>query len=181
MKGTRDTRVPKFQSLEEEREYWEARGPLAEGHKGRINKPKLRQKLSSFLAVRLTGEELTRLRDAAAKQGLGTSTFARLVLTSAIERRSQLPKRMTLDRLKEALEENMPQPVKDRAEALAKEISIGDPNNPSLLVIDACQTKQLEEFTLLWIAGLLAMVGVQVVTPENEGYERIRDAVKSKA
>ena len=85
MKRTGTKTIPDFKTLEEEREYWEARGPLAEGYRGRVSKPKAGQKRSSFLSVRLTGEELTRLRDIAAKQGLGPSTFARLVLTSAIE------------------------------------------------------------------------------------------------
>jgi hypothetical protein len=80
-------RIPEFKTLEEEKEYWEARGPLADGHNGTLNKPKPKQKRSSFLAVRLTGEELTRLRDMAARQGLGPSTYARMVLTSAIEGR----------------------------------------------------------------------------------------------
>ena len=180
MKGKRDTGIPEVQSLKEEREYWEARGPLAEGREGIINKPRPRQKRSSFLAVRLTGEELTRLRDVAAKQGLGPSTFARLILTSVIENTGKLPKRITLDELKNALENNLPQPVQEKAEALVKEIAIGDPDNPSLLIIDANQKKAFEEFTLSWLAALLAMAGVQVVTPRNEEYERIRDVVKSK-
>ncbi|MFH0913953.1 MAG: hypothetical protein V1849_01520 [Chloroflexota bacterium] len=85
MRGKRSTGIPKFQSREEEREYWEARGPLAEGHKGRLNKPKPGQLRSSFLTVRLTGEELTRLRDAAAAVRMGPSTYARLILLSASE------------------------------------------------------------------------------------------------
>ena len=86
MKSSEKNGIPEFKSLEEEKEYWEARGPLAEGHKGTVNRPKSRQKRSSFLAVRLTGEELTRLRDVAAGQGLGPSTYARMILTSALER-----------------------------------------------------------------------------------------------
>lgn len=79
------TAIPNFKSLEEEKAYWEARGPLAEGHTGRVSKPGRREKRSSFLVIRLTGEELTRLRDIAAEQGLGPSTFARLSLKRAIE------------------------------------------------------------------------------------------------
>ncbi len=30
--------IPEFQSLEEERAYWEERGPLADGHRGRVSK-----------------------------------------------------------------------------------------------------------------------------------------------
>ncbi|MBA7660932.1 hypothetical protein ES703_68938 [subsurface metagenome] len=80
-----ETKIPEFKSLEEEREYWEAHGPLAKGHKGRIHRPKPNQKRSSFLSIRLTGEELTRLRDMAAKLGTGPSTYARQVLKLAIE------------------------------------------------------------------------------------------------
>jgi len=85
MKRGTDTKIPEFQSLEEEREYWEARGPLAEGQKGRINKPKPGQKHSSFLSIRLTGDELTQLRDMAAKCGMGPSTYARQILKLTIE------------------------------------------------------------------------------------------------
>ena len=83
-----ETKIPEFQSLDEEREYWESRGPLAEGHKGRINRPKPEQKRSSFLSIRLTGEELTQLRDMAAEFGMGPSTYARQVLKLAIEQKN---------------------------------------------------------------------------------------------
>ena len=106
MKEIKDTGIPEFKSLEEEREYWEARGPLADGRRGKINKPG--QRRSSFLAVRLTGEELTHLRDMAAKQGLGPSTFARLILTRAIENESRLPKVVTSDELRNLLDEHLP-------------------------------------------------------------------------
>ena len=83
-----ETKIPEFKSLDEEREYWEAHGPLAEGHKGRINRPKPEQKRSSFLSIRLTGEELTQLRDMAAEFGMGPSTYARQVLKLGIEQKN---------------------------------------------------------------------------------------------
>ena len=86
-----ETKIPEFKSLEEEREYWEAHGPLAKGHKGRIHRPKTEQKRSSFLSIRLTGEELTQLRDMAAKLGTGPSTYARQVLKLAIEQKNCPP------------------------------------------------------------------------------------------
>jgi len=172
MKGQRDTKIPKFQSIEEEREYWEARGPLAEGHKGRISKPKTRQKRSSFLAVRLTGEELTRLRDIAAKRGIGPSTFARILLTSVIEHQSKLPKHVTLDDLQDALEANLPQPLKEKAETIAKAISIGDP--PFLLEINKVTRDEWEEFLLQFISSFLAIAGVEVVTSEDTRTERTK-------
>jgi len=177
MKGKRNAGIPEFQSLEEEREYWEARGPLAEGHEGRINKPRPRQKRSSFLAVRLTGEELTLLRDIAAKQGLGPSTFARIVLTQAIEREDRLPKGLTLDELMSTLANNLSQTDKDKFESLLKDIAIGDPDNPALLVFSG-QRRTWEEFTSLFLTHLLAFIGVEVVMPENENYEKVKEIVK---
>ncbi len=177
MKGKRDTGIPEFHSLEEEKEYWEARGPLAEGHKGRINKPK--QKRSSFLAVRLTGDELTRLRDVAASKGLGPSTFARLLLTSVITRDSKLPKNVTLDELKDILEKHLPQSLRVRAENLLKDASIGDPDNPAFSFFDRSQMGELGELGLKAVSILLAMYGVQVITEDHDKYEEIKTLVHS--
>jgi hypothetical protein len=99
---TKKKEIPVFNTLEEERAYWDARGPLADGHKGTINKPRPKQKLTSFLAVRLTGEELTRLRDMAAKQGLGPSTYARILLTTTIKQSN--PGIVDLSEIKDILE-----------------------------------------------------------------------------
>jgi hypothetical protein len=103
MVNKRKNGIPTFQSLEEEKEYWEARGPFAKGRKGKINKPVAKDKRSSFLAVRLSGAELTRLRDVAAKEGLGSSTFARKVLLEAIGRgEARAVTREELERVLEA-------------------------------------------------------------------------------
>jgi len=170
---------PKFTSLEEERKYWEAHGPLAEGHKGRINKPKPGQKRSSFLAVRLTGEELTRLRDVAAKQGLGPSTYARIVLTSAIEHQSKSPKMITLDELKYKLSEKLPQTVKEKTEEFTTAIAKGDPDRPSLIVMDAGQLNKLEDLTRILLETLLSAAGARLITPEDKHYEEMKEVVKT--
>jgi hypothetical protein len=179
MKKREDTKPPEFQSLDEEKKYWEERGPLAEGHKGRVNKPKPGQTRSSFLAVRLTGEELTRLRDVAAQQGMGPSTFARFVLTAAISHQGKLPKSVTLDQLRDSLETSLPQSVKDKAEALAKAAAIGDPDNPAMLIIDASQREALEEFTLSFLSAVFATAGVRVIKPESESYQKAREILKA--
>jgi len=83
-----ETKIPEFKSFDEEREYWEASGPLAKGQGGRINRPKPGQKRSSFLSIRLTGEELTQLRDMAAEFGVGPSTYVRQILKLAVEQKS---------------------------------------------------------------------------------------------
>jgi hypothetical protein len=101
MKNT--DKIPEFKTLEEEREYWEARGPLAPGNRGRWSKPVPGQKHSSFLAVRMTGEEIKRLRQLAEKQGVGPSTYARILLTKAIEKQSVV-ETVTLSEIKGMLE-----------------------------------------------------------------------------
>ena len=77
---------PRFSSIEEEDKYWETHSPLDEGFEGKVETSK--QQRSSFLSVRMTGDELFQLRDMAAKQGLGPSTYARLLLTNAISRQN---------------------------------------------------------------------------------------------
>lgn len=180
MKGKEDTGIPKFRSLDEERKYWEARGPLSEGHKGRINRPKSGQKRSSFLAVRLTGDELTRLRDIAAKQGLGPSTFARLVLTRAVECKDSLPKVVTLNELMITVANNLSRAEKDKFESFFKDIAIGDPDNPALLVFSG-ERRSWEDFTSLFLGRLFTLLGIRVVIPENENYEKVKEIIKSEA
>jgi hypothetical protein len=172
MKDIRGDRIPVFKSLEEEREYWEARGPLAEGHKGTVNKPRARQKRSSFLAVRLTGEELTRLRDMAAKQGVGTSTFARTLLIAALKQKES--PMITLDELVNNVVDRFSQEEISKVASLFKESVIGDPENPMFLVF-AGERSKWEEFTSLFLERLL---GVKVIPTGNENVERIREIVK---
>ncbi len=101
----KENKLPEFQSLEEEKEYWEARGPLAEGRKGRINKPRLGQKRSSFLSIRLTGEEITALREVAAMFYTRPSEFARGAILDAVKRFKSLYEmdKKELERLEGAL------------------------------------------------------------------------------
>lgn len=74
----------KFRSPAEERAFWDARSPLAPGKRGRVSTEKAKR--SSFLAVRMTAAETGRLRELAARAGVGPSTYARMVLSAAIER-----------------------------------------------------------------------------------------------
>ena len=69
---------PKFSSLEEEDQYWKTHSPLDEGYEGEVQRGKKTR--SSFLSVRLTGEELTDLRNIAEAFGIGPSTYARQIL-----------------------------------------------------------------------------------------------------
>ncbi len=73
---------PRFGSITEEDEYWANHSPLDEGYSGEIQKEK--QKRSSFLTIRLTGEELTQLRDCASSKGMGPSTYIRTLIKGAL-------------------------------------------------------------------------------------------------
>jgi len=73
---------PKFSSIEEEDKYWATHSPLGEGFNVEAQKEK--QKRSSFLSIRLTGEELTQLRDIATANGMGPSTFIRILIKDAL-------------------------------------------------------------------------------------------------
>jgi len=75
--------VPQFRNLEEEDKYWQSHSPLMEGYEGKAQKKK--QNRESFLSVRLTGEELSRLKEQAAFHGVGSSTYARQAIIQAIE------------------------------------------------------------------------------------------------
>ncbi len=112
MERKEDNRLPEFQSLEEEKEYWEARGPLAEGRKGRINKPKANQQRSSFLSVRLTGEEITGLREVAAIFYTKPSELARGAILDSVKRFKSLYERdqKERERLEEALRYGLSHP-----------------------------------------------------------------------
>lgn len=112
MERKKENKIPEFQSLEEEKEYWEARGPLAEGRKGRINKPKSDQKRSSFLSVRLTGEEITALREVAAIFYTTPSELARGAILDSVKRFKSLYERDQTERkrLEEALRYDLTYP-----------------------------------------------------------------------
>ncbi len=69
---------PTFRTLEEEDKYWADHSPLKEGYKTTIQGRE--QKRSSFLTIRFTAEELTKLRDFAARLETKPSTIIRLAL-----------------------------------------------------------------------------------------------------
>ena len=78
---------PRFGSVEEEDKYWATHSPLDEGYPGEIQTAK--QKRSSFFTIRLTGEELTQLRDLSSSRGMGPSTFIRTLIKDALTPREQ--------------------------------------------------------------------------------------------
>ena len=93
---------PQFASVEEEEEYWQNHSPLAEGYEGTVQHE--RQRRSSYLALRLSGEELNTLRDVAQKAGIGPTTLARnLILQGLRTERDLLIRVEALERKVESL------------------------------------------------------------------------------
>jgi len=90
---------PGFSTVEEEHEYWQKHSPLAEGYAGDTQRK--RQKRSSYLALRLSGEELEKLRDAARKTGVGPTTLARNLILQGLREENGLLQRI------ETLEQKM--------------------------------------------------------------------------
>lgn len=82
---------PRFASVEEEEAFWRGHSPLAEGFEGTIQRKP--QRRSSYLALRLSGEELKQLRDAAQSAGVGPTTLARnLILQGLRTNKDILPR-----------------------------------------------------------------------------------------
>ena len=93
---------PRFISVEDESAYWQEHSPLAEGYEGTIQRGL--QKRSSYLALRLSGEELRQLRDAAQRAGVGPTTLARnLILRGLKTERDLLSRIETLEQKVQSL------------------------------------------------------------------------------
>ena len=90
---------PSFTSAEEEAQYWGKHSPLAEGYKGTVQHKQ--QKRSSYLALRLSGEELKQLRDAAQQAGIGPTVLARNLILKGLKAERDLVSRL------EALEQKV--------------------------------------------------------------------------
>jgi len=171
--------IPQFETEEQEAEYWDSHSPLDLATEPKAQKVRVRGVKDRPITVRLDSESRSKLDRLAAKQGLGPSSFARLILMSVIEQRSKLPKRITPDDLKNMLEEITPQLIKNRADLLVKETAIGDPDNPSFLILNQSQIDEWGELGLQAICALLARYDVQVITHEHTKYEEMKTLVQS--
>lgn len=167
----------RFKSLEEEREYWEGHSPLVEGYEGKVQCG--RQKLSSYFALRLTGQEITRLRDAAARKNLTVSAYARQVLMSAVEESEQPSKPVRLKDLGALLEEHLAPQTREQIDSLIKATAIGNAERPALFVIDASQMKTIGAIAKVLLPLLFSLAGVTMVSPENKEYHAMRELVRS--
>lgn len=171
--------LPQFETEEQEAEYWNSHSPLDLAAEPKAQKVRVRGAKDRPITVRLDSKSRSKLDRLAAERGLGPSSFARLILMSAIEQGGKLPKRITLDELKHMLEEITPRLIKDRADLLVKEATIGDPDNPAFLILNQSQIDEWGELGLQAICALLAMYDVQVITQEHAKYKEVKTLVRS--
>ena len=171
--------LSQFETEEQEAEYWDSHSPLDLVAEPKAQKVRARAIKDRPITVRLDSENRSELDRLAAEQGLGPSSFARLILMSVIEQGGKLSKRITLDELKNLLEEITPQLIKDRADLLVKEAAIGEPDNPSFLILNQSQMNEWGEIGLQAICTLLARYDVQVITQEHNKYKEVKTLVQS--
>ena len=171
--------IPKFETEEQEAEYWDTNSPLDVAPEPKAERVTVEGAKDRPLTIRLDSESRSKFDKLAAQQGLGPSCFGRLIIASVIEGRVNLPKRITPNELKGLLEKNLPQSIKDQSESLLRAASIGDPNNPSALFLDKSQIDQWGELGLQAISTLLAYYGLLIITPEHNKYEEIKALVES--
>jgi RNase H-fold protein (predicted Holliday junction resolvase) len=121
-----------------------------------------RSKFTELIAVRFTGEQLARLQEVAEEQGVGASTLVRILVNQTLQPVTPKPRRMTSDEFREVMASTISKLDKEKTESFLKEISVGNPNDPSLLLW-AGQTQKWEEYTSLFLKALLSSLGIEVV------------------
>jgi len=177
--GAKKELIPKFESEGKEAEYWDTHSPLDLEAAPKAQKLQVRGAKDRPITIRLDSQTRQKLNKLAVQRGVGPSTLARSILMSAIEQRGTLPiTSIHWDELRDLLDQNLPQSVKDRAEKLEKAISVDVPDNPVFILYES-QINELGELGLQAISSLLAMYGVQVINQEHTKYKEVKALVES--
>ena len=131
--------------------------------------------------MRFNEQELWRLREAAAQQGIGASTLVRILVNQALRPLNTGPRRMTSDEFREVMASTLARMDKSELDVLLKDVSIGNPDDPMLLVW-AGKSKKWEQFTSQFLKALLASLDIEVTLPENnrESIDEKEQAASSK-
>jgi hypothetical protein len=127
---------------------------------------KSKSKLNKLIAVRFTEQELTRLEAAAEEQGIGPSTLTRMIVNQALKPTGPRPRKLTSDEFRDVMLSTLARLGKDRVDSFFKDVSVGSPDEPTLLMW-AGQTDKWEEFTARFLRSLLASLGIEV-SPADE-------------
>lgn len=120
-----------------------------------------KSKFTELIAVRFTEQELNRLQEAAADHGVGTSTLVRILVNQALKPVNNKPRRMTADEFREVMVSTLARLDKEVVKSFLNDVSIGNPDDPTLLVW-AGQTKNWENYTSVFLKALLASLGIEV-------------------
>ncbi len=120
---------------------------------------------SKLIAVRFTEEELERLQEAAEDEGVGPSTLVRIIVNLALKPEKARPRKMTSDEFQSVMAATMARLDKGKVDGLLKDISIGNPDDPALLVW-AGETKKWKEFTAQFLNAFLGSLGIEVNIPD---------------
>jgi len=176
-----------LQSLNGEREYWENRGPLVKGTRSQFVKPNSTQRLESFLSIRLSGKELTQLRDVANKCNRAPSALAREILIAALNylnRPSQTDDQtmINIEDLCNDFISNLPQSYIEKIKGLMESSSVGDVQKPNFVIFNASQQKELAELTMRMLAFWAEKINpaVKVITPCDKEYDKVKDVFDLK-
>lgn len=166
---------PRFSNLEEEHKYWETHSPLEEGYKGEVQTGE--QRRSSFLSVRMTGDELSRLRAAAAKQGLGPSTYARLLIRTLLDGNANCPALSAI-----SYPSSLPEPNRTEADFVRIQHKIHDKieSNPEAIYILNTAKWTANPQAIYRILEAIDSLGAthRLVTPDDADYEKVEPLVR---
>ncbi len=168
--------IPKFENEEQEAEYWDKHSPLDLVTEPKLDKVKIGGTKDRPIAIRLDSKTRTKLNELATKQGLGPSTFARRILTAAIEQENRPCVKKTIDEVMEAFDRNIPMDEKNKIETLLRTFAIGNP--PYLL--ELTDKRKIEEFSHLFLATLLSLAGIEVVSHQDAETQKGRDTITLK-
>lgn len=133
-----------------------------------------KSRFRELIAVRFNEQELQRLREAATEQGIGASTLVRILVNQALRPLSTGHRRMTYDEFREVMASTLARMDKGEIDVLLKDVSIGNPDDPMLLVW-AGKSKKWEEFTAHFMKALLKSLDIEVTLPENGGVIEAND------
>jgi predicted DNA binding CopG/RHH family protein len=80
------SRIPEFQSVEEEAEFWDTHSFADYWSEMKPVKVRFAKKLSDTLTIRLDTKSIEEIRELASEQGIGPTTLARMWLLKQIKK-----------------------------------------------------------------------------------------------
>jgi hypothetical protein len=167
MKRVNSNAIPDFSSIEREKEYWESKGLLNTTRAAQNNKVTPGTKRDSFLNIRLSGEELTQLRDLAAVAGTGPSTYARILIKNALDQNSKV--------INNEYSQRQAQVLLARDADLQEVKSIAP---AGFALIELGKTKIDPDIVKSLFETLQKTCNCTVVNPEDKGYAEIEKLIR---